>query len=72
MQRYEIFVEIMAKPYVMGKDLIEAGLKPCQQFSEILAYAHKLRLAGCDKENALQQSLAYARKVLKINIDETG
>lgn len=70
MQRYEIFVEIMAKPYVMGKDLIEAGLKPCQQFSEILAYAHKLRLAGCDKENALRQSLAYARKVLKINIED--
>lgn len=70
MQRYEIFVEIMAKPYVMGKDLIEAGLKPCQQFSEILAYAHKLRLAGCDKENALRQSLAYARKVLKINTED--
>lgn len=71
MQRYERFVEIMAKPYVMGKDLIEAGLKPCQQFSEILAYAHKLRLAGCDKENALRQSLAYARKVLKINTAKT-
>lgn len=72
MQRYERFVDIMAKPYVMGKDLIEAGLKPCQQFSEILAYAHKLRLAGFDKENTLQQILAYARKVLKVNTDETG
>lgn len=71
MQRYEKFLEIMEKPYVMGKDLIEAGLKPCDRFSEILAYAHKLRLAGCDKENSLRQSLAYARKVLKINSDES-
>lgn len=67
MQRYHKFEEIMAKPYVMGRDLIAAGLKPCAQFSEILAHAHKLRLAGCDKENALRQCLAYARKVLKGN-----
>lgn len=72
MQRYRKFEEIMSRPYVMGRDLIEAGLKPCQQFSEILAYAHKLRLAGCDKENSLRQSLAYARKMLKINTNETG
>ncbi len=67
MQRYQKFQEIMARPYVMGRDLIEAGLKPCEQFSEILAYAHKLRLAGIDKENTLRQSLAYTRKVLKVN-----
>lgn len=71
MQRYHKFQEVMAKPYVMGRDLIEAGLQPCEQFSEILAYAHKLRLAGIDKENTLRQSLAYARKVLKVNSDET-
>ena len=53
----------MSRPYVMGKDLIAAGMKPSPHFSEILAYAHKLRLAGVDKESALKQTLAYARKL---------
>ena len=54
----------MAKPYVTGQDLINAGLKPDDNFSEILGYAHKLRLAGIDKESAMKQALAYARKVI--------
>ena len=66
---YEQFTAIMARPYVMGKDLIAAGLQPGVQFSEILSYAHKLRLAGIEKENALRQSLAYARKMRKENPD---
>ena len=49
----------------MGRDLIEAGLAPGKEFSELLAYAHKLRLAGIDKENALKQVLAQARKKKK-------
>ena len=55
----------MAKPYVMGRDLIEAGLEPGEDFSEILVHAHKLRLAGIDKEPALKQALSYARKLRK-------
>ena len=66
MQRYAKFNEIMARPYLMGRDLAEAGLKPSESFAEILDYAHKLRLAGLDKDNQLRQSLAYARSVLKI------
>jgi tRNA nucleotidyltransferase (CCA-adding enzyme) len=50
----------------MGRGLIEAGLEPLEHFAEILGYAHKLRLAGLDKDNQLRQSLAYARSVLKI------
>lgn len=64
-QRYRKFQEIMSRPYVLGRDLIEAGLKPNKQFSEVLAYSHKLRLAGCDKENSLRQCLAYARRIIK-------
>ena len=63
--RLNEFEAIMAKPYVTGQDLIDAGLKPGEYFSDILAYAHKLRLAGIDKENALTQTLSYARKVIK-------
>lgn len=60
-----IFNETMSRPFVQGKDLIEAGLKPDKCFSEILAYAHKLRLAGVSKESALKQTLAFARKINK-------
>ena len=52
----------MAKPYVTGRDLSEAGLEPGEYFADILAYAHKLRLAGIEKESALKQTLSYARK----------
>ena len=65
-ERLRIFEETMAKPYVMGRDLIEAGLDPGEDFTEILAYAHKLRLAGIDKDSALKQTLAYARKLRKM------
>ncbi len=61
-ERYEIYKATMAKPYVTGSDLIEAGLEPGGSFADILAYAHKLRLAGTEKESALKQTLAYARK----------
>ena len=61
-ERLRIYSETMAKPYVMGRDLIEAGLKPGENFGELLEYAHKLRLAGIDKETALKQVLAMAGK----------
>ena len=63
--RLRTFEETMAKPYVTGRDLIDAGLEPGEDFSEILAYAYKLRLAGVDKDPALKQTLAYARKLRK-------
>ena len=61
-ERLEIYNDIMSKPFVQGRDLIEAGLEPNEKFSDYLDYAHKLRLAGVDKEAALKQTLAYARK----------
>lgn len=61
-ERLSTFREYMARPYVMGQDLIGAGLKPSKEFSEYLDYAHKLRLAGVEKKSALKQTLAYARK----------
>lgn len=61
-ERLEVYRDRMAQPYVMGKDLIEAGLKPGVEFTDILKHAHKLRLAGIPKESALVQTLAYARK----------
>ena len=61
-ERYELYEEMMSRPYVTGNDLIEKGLEPGEYFSDVLAYAHKLRLAGTEKESALKQTLSYARK----------
>lgn len=64
-ERLELFRELMARPYVTGQDLIAAGLTPGTDFSQILQYAHKLRLSGVDKENALRQTLGHARSLRK-------
>ncbi len=60
-ERLRLYEETMAKPYVRGADLIAAGLEPDESFADVLAYAHKLRLAGIDRDSALKQTLAYAR-----------
>ena len=52
----------MSRPYVMGRDLIAAGVAPGPVFTEALAYAHKLRLAGVPKEEQLSQTLGWIRK----------
>ena len=62
-ERLSVYREYMARPAVMGRDLIEAGLKPDETFTQILEYAHKLRLAGVDKESALKQVLGFARSL---------
>ncbi|MBR5542651.1 MAG: tRNA nucleotidyltransferase [Oscillospiraceae bacterium] len=63
--RLEIYRERMRKPEVLGRDLIEAGLTPGEDFSEILKFSHKLHLAGIEKEEALKQALAFAKKLRK-------
>ncbi|MBQ1197283.1 MAG: hypothetical protein IIX47_01605, partial [Spirochaetaceae bacterium] len=63
--RVSVYSEYMSRPYVTGKELIEAGLVPDETFTEILGYSHKLRLSGVDKESNLKQTLAYARTVKK-------
>lgn len=64
-ERYELYKKTMERPYVTGRDLILNGIKPGSDFGEILAYAHKLRLAGIKKESALKQTLAYVNKLNK-------
>lgn len=62
-ERLMLYREYMSRPYVTGKDLINMGIKPGEKFSELLSYAHKLRLAGIRKEEVLSQ----IEKILKIN-----
>lgn len=60
--RLQTYRAYMARPYVMGRDLIAAGVAPGEHFARCLELAHKLRLAGVDKDSALKQTLALARK----------
>lgn len=50
--------ELMKKPGVTGKDLVDSGLVPSEDFTRLLDYAHMLHLSGVDKKNALAQTLA--------------
>lgn len=61
-ERLELFRQIMARPCVMGRDLIEAGLKPGEEFTRLLEHAHKLRLAGIEKDRALKEVLGMRRQ----------
>ena len=61
-ERLSYYRETLSRPAVTGKDLIDAGLQPGERFSELLAYAHKLRLSGVDRETALKQTLSFARE----------
>ena len=60
-----LYRQRMAEPYLMGRDLVEAGVKPGPGFTEALAYAHKLRLAGLPKEEQLRQTLGFIRQAGK-------
>ncbi len=61
-ERFSVFQEMTARPSVMGRDLIQAGLKPDKNFGMLLSYAHSLHLAGVEKEEALRMTLEYSRK----------
>lgn len=65
LERLRLYEELMRKPHVTGKDLVSAGLTPSPNFSRLLAHAHKLRLAGIPKQEALKQTLAYEREQRK-------
>ncbi len=64
-ERFGIYKEYMSRPYVMGRDLIDAGIAPSEKFSDILEFAHSLRLGGIPKDTALKETLSYAKKKLK-------
>ena len=57
-----VYRERMSRPCVMGRDLIEAGVKPGPAFGKALARAHALRLEGRSAQEQLQQALACIRR----------
>ena len=60
-----VYRERMSRPYVMGRDLLRLGVQPGPALGEVLAYVHKLRLAGVPKEEQLKHALALARHIEK-------
>ncbi|MBR1560389.1 MAG: tRNA nucleotidyltransferase [Clostridia bacterium] len=60
-ERLDDYREVMKRPMVTGRDLIDAGLRPGPAFSKRLARARELHFAGLEKERALKQVLAEAR-----------
>lgn len=63
MERLDIYNEYMSRPYVTGKDLIDAGISSGKKFKKILDYAHNLRLVGIEKDKALKQVIAYSKQL---------
>lgn len=52
----------MDRPFVMGRDLMAAGVRPGPEMGRALAYAHGLRLAGADKTEQLQRTLEWLER----------
>ena len=60
-RQLEEYRECMARPCVTGQDLLDAGLRPGRDFTDILSFAHSLHLAGADKKEAMEKTLEYAK-----------
>ncbi|MBQ8569131.1 MAG: hypothetical protein IJ446_07935, partial [Oscillospiraceae bacterium] len=62
LDRLEYFYNTMKQPYVTDDDIIGMGISCSDiRFDDVKAYAHKLRLAGTNKESALKHVSAYIR-----------
>lgn len=57
-----LYYERMSRPFLRGRDLVDAGFEPGPLFTEALACAHKLRLAGRPKEEQLKCALSLMKK----------
>lgn len=54
-KRLADYREIMSRPQVTGKDLLEIGFKPGELLGRALEKAHKMHLSGMDKEEVVRQ-----------------
>ena len=52
----------MAQPYVTAANLRAAGIAPGPIYARTLDYAHRLLLSGVPREEAIHQSVAFARR----------
>lgn len=59
---YALYRDRMERPFVMGRDLVAAGLRPGPDMGRALAYAHELRLAGVEKGEQLRRTLEWIER----------
>lgn len=59
------YTELMSLPAVRGEDLIRSGMAPGKAMGEALAFAHKQRLRGVPREQALLNTLAHMRSLTR-------
>ena len=64
-ERLEDYRRVMRRPMVTGADLIRAGMKPGPRFSQWLARARMLHFSGIERDRALRQVLAEAKREIK-------
>ena len=53
----------MSRPMVTGQDLLDAGLKPGENFKTLTARARQLHFAGIERKAALRQILKEASRM---------
>ncbi len=59
---YALYRQRMDRPFVMGRDLMAAGVRPGPEMGRALAHAHGLRLAGAEKAEQLQRTLEWLER----------
>lgn len=70
MDRFNIYNDIMSRPFVNVTDLKKAGFTENSIISETMEYAKKLQLANISYDSALIQCISYARS-LKKNLEKS-
>ena len=62
-ERLEDYRQVMSRPMVTGQDLLDAGLKPGENFKTLTARARQLHFAGIERKAALRQILKEASRM---------
>lgn len=60
-ERLAVYEKRAAEPMVTGRDLIAMGMRPSEQFSEILVLSRKMHFSGVDKGSVLKDIAAKNR-----------
>ena len=64
-ERFELYKEIMARPFVNGKELLASGVRNDNPsaFHEIMDRLEKCRLSGIDKKTQFFESIGHAKEL---------
>ncbi len=63
LERLEIYNNLMKEDYIDGNDLIKKGVEVNDNFSKIIDFITKLRMAQVGKDTALKEAIRYANQI---------